>query len=129
MLIHIQIKVLILFYIVVNINIKMLKRGGKINYINELVQKIKNSKTDEEITSILEHLCKPIIDMTEILKNGIIPNDEVIEPYEIDLSYNGISIYKSWYDFDAKEVGEEKIYHIGYVDFFKSMFDIPIKRT
>jgi len=101
----------------------------KLNYINELVQEIKKAKTDVEIINILENLCKPIIQMKDALKNDILPNDEVIEPYEIDLSYNGISIYKSWYDFDEKEVDEEKIYHIGYVDFFKSMFDIPVKKT
>jgi len=101
----------------------------KSNYINELVQEIKNAKTDIEIVNILENLCKPIIDMRETIRNDILPNHEVIDPYDIDLSYNGISIYKSWYDFDAKEVDEEKIYHIGYEDFFESMFDIPVKKT
>jgi len=71
----------------------------------------------------------PILDMREALMNDVLPNDEVVDPYEIDLSYNGISIYKSWYDFDEKEVNEEKIYFISYVDFFKAMFDIPVKRT
>ena len=101
----------------------------KLNYIDGLVQEIKNAKTDIEIVNILENLCKPIIDMREILKNDVLPNDEVTDPYDIDLSYNGISIYKSWYDFDAKEVDEEKIYHIGYEEFFRMMFDIPVKRT
>ena len=71
----------------------------------------------------------PIMDMRETLKSDVLPNDEVVEPYEIDLNCDGISIYKSWYDFDEKEVDEEKIYYISYVDFFKAMFDIPVKRT
>jgi len=74
-------------------------------------------------------LYKSIIDMREVLKNDILPNDHVVEPYEIDLNCDNISIYKSWYDFDAREVDEEKIYCASYVDFLKNMFDLPVKRT
>jgi len=106
--------------------------SSNLNY-KELVQEIKNAKSDIEIENIIKNkinkLFKPIIQMREVIKNDILPNDEVLEPYEIDLSYNGISIYRSWYDFDEKEVDEEKIYNIGYVEFFKSMFDIPVKKT
>ena len=101
----------------------------KINYINELVQEIKNAKTDGEIVNILENLCKPIIQMKDALIKDVLPNDEVTDPYDIDLSYNGISIYKSWYDFKEDELDQEKVYHIGYEEFFRMMFDIPVKRT
>jgi len=101
----------------------------KINYINELVQEIKNAKTDVEIVNILENLCKPIIQMKDALIKDVLPNDEVTDPYDIDLSYNGISIYKSWYDFKEDELDQEKVYHIGYEEFFRMMFDIPVKRT
>jgi len=99
----------------------------------QLVQQIKDAKSDTEIENILKvmnhKLFKPIVEMREALKNDVLPNDEVIDPYDIDLSYNGISIYKSWYDYDAKEVDEEKIYHIGYEEFLRMMFDIPVKKT
>ena len=101
----------------------------KINYINELVQEIKNAKTDVEIVNILENLCKPIIQMKDALIKDVLPNDEVTDPYDIDLSYNGISIYKSWYDFKEDELDQEKVYHIGYEEFFRMMFNIPVKRT
>ena len=92
-----------------------------------------HNKTIRELENILKdknkELFKPIVDMREALRNSTLPNDQVVEPYAIDLNRDGISIYKSWYDFDEKEVDEEKIYYISYVDFFKSMFDIPVNRT
>ena len=99
------------------------------DYLKELVQEIKNSNTDEEIESILLKLCKPIIDMKNILQNDILPNDEVLEPYDIDLNFNGFSIYKTWYDFDIEETDSKIIYQISDIDFFKSMFNIPVSRT
>ena len=67
--------------------------------------------------------------MKDALIKDVLPNDEVTDPYDIDLSYNGISIYKSWYDFKEDELDQEKVYHIGYEEFFRMMFNIPVKRT
>ncbi|WP_346938194.1 hypothetical protein [uncultured Clostridium sp.] len=79
------------------------------------------------IAKINYKLYKPIIDMKTALKNDILSNNDVIEPYEIIVSMDKIELSRAYTEKDDNyELWNETLYCKDKLELFREMFDINV---